>query len=59
MTTLDQYKDKYENVRLDRRDGILQMTLHTNGDTLQWGAVPHRELPHAFADIGVDPENRW
>jgi enoyl-CoA hydratase/carnithine racemase len=58
MTTLDQYKNKYENVRLDRRDGILQMTLHTNGDTLQWGAVPHRELPRAFADIGADPENR-
>jgi enoyl-CoA hydratase/carnithine racemase len=58
MTTLDQYANKYENVRMERQNGILQITLHTNGDTLQWGAVPHRKLPHAFADIGADPENK-
>ena len=58
MTTLEQYANKYKNVRMERQDGILQITLHTNGDTLQWGAVPHRELPRAFADIGADPENR-
>ena len=35
MTSLDQYIDKYEHVRMERRDEILQITLHTNGDTLQ------------------------
>ncbi|HEU0022551.1 MAG TPA: enoyl-CoA hydratase/isomerase family protein [Dehalococcoidia bacterium] len=58
MTAFDEYINKYENVRLERREGILQMTLHTNGGTLQWGAVPHRELPRVFADIGADPENK-
>lgn len=58
MPSLEQYSNKYENVRMERRDGILQVTLHTNGDTLQWGAVPHRELPQVFADIGADPENK-
>jgi hypothetical protein len=35
MTTLDQYANKYENVRMERRNGILEVTLHTNGDSLQ------------------------
>ena len=58
MASLDQYSDKYETVRMERRDGILQMTFHTNGGPLQWGEAPHRELPDAFRDVGSDPENR-
>ncbi|MFQ6028164.1 MAG: enoyl-CoA hydratase/isomerase family protein [Dehalococcoidia bacterium] len=58
MSTFEEYADKYQFVRMERRNGILQMTLHTNGDTLQWGSEPHRELPHVFADVGSDPENR-
>lgn len=58
MATFDEYSQKYETIRMERRDGILQMTFHTNGDTLHWGAVPHREFPEAFADVGSDLENR-
>jgi enoyl-CoA hydratase/carnithine racemase len=58
MASFEQYSNKYGHVRMERRDGILKITLHTNGDTLQWGAVPHRELPQVFADIGSDPENK-
>lgn len=58
MTSLEQYANKYQHVRMERRDGILQMTLHTNGDTLQWGAGPHQELPQVFADVGADTENK-
>ena len=58
MSSFDQYANRYETVKMERRDGILQITLHTNGDTLQWGMVPHHELPRAFYDIGDDPENR-
>ena len=58
MASLDQYADKYQNIRLERRQGILQMTFHTNGGPLQWGGGPHSELPQAFADVGSDPENR-
>jgi enoyl-CoA hydratase/carnithine racemase len=57
MTTLEEYSQKYESVRMERRDGILQMTIHTDGDTVVWGPIPHDELPHAFADVGNDPEN--
>ncbi len=58
MTKLEEYANKYENIRMERRDGILQVTLHTNGGTLKWGIEPHRDLGHAFEDIGGDPENR-
>jgi enoyl-CoA hydratase/carnithine racemase len=34
------------------------VTLHTDGGSLQWGEVPHRECPAAFQHIGSDPENR-
>ncbi len=58
MATFDQYSDKYQSIRMERRNGILQMTFHTNGDSLQWGGIPHQELPEAFADIGSDPDNQ-
>ena len=57
MATFDQYSDKYQSIRMERRNGILQMTFHTNGDSLQWGGIPHEELPRAFADIGSDRDN--
>ncbi len=58
MADFEQYAEKFETVRMERRDGILQMTFHTNGGPLQWGEAPHRELPEAFRDVGSDPENR-
>jgi len=58
MASFEQYSTKYEHARMERRDGILQLTLHTNGDTLQWGGGPHAELPRVFADIGSDPETK-
>ena len=58
MSTFDTYATKYECLKMERRDGILQLTLHTNGNTLRWGAGPHEELGFAFRDIGGDPENK-
>lgn len=58
MSTLQQYAGKYQNIRMERRDGILQMTFHTEGGPLQWGGGPHEEFPRAFADVGADPDNR-
>ena len=34
MSKFDQYCNNYENIRLERHEGILQMTLHTNGGPL-------------------------
>lgn len=58
MTKFEDYASKYKTVRMKRQDGILEMTLHTDGDTLQWGEVPYVEFPQAFSDIGSDPENK-
>ena len=41
-----------------REEGVLEVTLHTDGGTCVWGELPHRELPQAFADIAADRENR-
>ena len=58
MANLEEYANKYRHVRMERRERILQITLHSEGGSLQWGAGPHRELPQAFRDIGGDQENR-
>jgi enoyl-CoA hydratase/carnithine racemase len=58
VASLEQYADNYRHIRMERRDGILQMTFHTDGGPLQWGGGPHEEFPRAFADVGSDPGNR-
>ena len=59
MPKYEDYANKYESIMMERRDGIIQITLHTKGDTLQIGGGPsHRELPQAFADIGSDTDNK-
>ena len=58
MSRLDEYGDKYTCIRMERRDGILQVTFHTDGGPLRWGLGPHGELPDAFADIARDRDNR-
>ncbi|HKA62256.1 MAG TPA: enoyl-CoA hydratase/isomerase family protein [Methylomirabilota bacterium] len=58
MSRLEDYAAKYQTVRMERRDGILQMTLHTDGGPLRWGFLPHGELPEAFHDVGADRDNR-
>src|SRR5713226_1895079 len=58
MTRFADYATKYQTIRMERRDGILQMTFHTDGGPLQWGLLPHGEFPQAFRDVGSDPENK-
>ena len=58
MKRFEEYADKYQNIRMERRHGILQITFHTDGSCFLWGEVSHRELGYAFADIGSDPDNR-
>jgi enoyl-CoA hydratase/carnithine racemase len=58
MSSFEDYANKYKSARMERRDGILQVTLHTEGQSLRWGFLPHGELPAAFYDIGTDRENR-
>lgn len=58
MASFDEYRGKFKHVRMTRSDGILEVTLHSNGGSLIWGAGPHRELPQVFAEIGADRDNR-
>ena len=58
MARFEDYASKYQTIRMERRDGILQLTFHTDGGPLQWGQVPHGEFPEAFHDIGSDPDNK-
>ena len=58
MTNFDSYSSKYQHLRMERRDGILQITLHSDGQTLRWGGGPHGEFGAAFRDIGADPDNK-
>ena len=58
MSRFDSYATKYQTIKMERRDGILQLTFHTDGGPLRWGLLPHGEFPDAFADIARDRENR-
>ena len=58
MARFEDYAESYKHVRMERRDGILQMQLHTDGGTLRWGESPHSELGRCFYDIGSDPDNK-
>jgi enoyl-CoA hydratase/carnithine racemase len=58
MATFESSAEKYQTIRMERRDGILQLTFHTDGGPLQWGEAPHREFPEAFREIGSDPDTK-
>ena len=58
MHTLSTYEDRYRHIRFERRNGVLQMTLHSKGGPLKWSSRPHEELGFAFSDVAADLENR-
>ncbi len=51
MSRLEKYQDNYRHARLERRDGILQVTFHTGGGPLIWAEGPHTEFGDLFTDI--------
>lgn len=55
---LEEYAQKYEHIKFHREDGILQISMHSDGDDLVWGFAPHQELGYCFGDIASDPENK-
>jgi enoyl-CoA hydratase/carnithine racemase len=56
--TFDTYSAAYPHVAMRREDGILELRLHSEGESLIWGEAVHAELPYCFDDVGRDPENR-
>jgi enoyl-CoA hydratase/carnithine racemase len=55
---LEEYSKKYQHIKFEREDGILQMTMHSDNADLVWGFAPHQELGYCFGDIASDPENK-
>lgn len=58
MSMFEEYCGKYRCIDMQRRNGILQMRLHTGGGPLQWGLEPQAELVKALGEVGADRENR-
>lgn len=58
MTHLDEYANRYRHVAFDRRDGVLEARLHTDGGPMVWSPSAHRELADAYGDIAGDPETK-
>ncbi|GAB3740288.1 enoyl-CoA hydratase/isomerase family protein [Spirosoma lituiforme] len=56
--TFEEYRDKYEFLAMERRDGILQVRLTTNGGPWVFTNAAHSGLGYAFADIAADRDNK-
>src|SRR5260221_14069437 len=51
MSKFEEYANKYKHVRMERRDGILQFTLHTNGGPVIWDFQAHNDNAHALGGV--------
>src|SRR5215472_16440536 len=58
MSRFEQYQNRYQHARLERQDGILQVTFHTGGKEMIWEPGPHTEFGDLFTDIARDPDNK-
>ncbi|MCP5060629.1 MAG: enoyl-CoA hydratase/isomerase family protein [bacterium] len=55
----EEYKELFkEHFIMERRDGIIELRMHTLGGDAQWSFELHRALWQAFQTVGADPENR-
>jgi enoyl-CoA hydratase/carnithine racemase len=57
-TPFAEYRQKYSNIALERCDGVLEVTVHTGGDSLIWTSTSHDELAYCFNEIACDRENK-
>jgi enoyl-CoA hydratase/carnithine racemase len=59
MTKLADYQNGFVNARLSRsKSGVLEVALHTNGDTLLFNGHTHEQFVDLFHAIGSDTDNR-
>ena len=55
---LKDYKNQFADcLIMERKNGILQVRMHTNGGPLKWSPQVHHMLLEAWTVIGSDPEN--
>ncbi|MCE5206726.1 MAG: enoyl-CoA hydratase/isomerase family protein [Chloroflexi bacterium] len=55
---LEEYSELLkEHIMMERRNGIIMLSMHTNGGPAVWASPMHGALPQAFHYVGNDPEN--
>jgi enoyl-CoA hydratase/carnithine racemase len=55
---LEDYKEQFkDHLVMERKNGILQVRMHTNGGPVRWCFQVHQALAEAWSVIGHDPEN--
>lgn len=58
MSTFDLYANRYPRTRMQRRNGVLQVTLNTDGGSFRWDLESQRQLMGAIAEVAADSDNR-
>jgi enoyl-CoA hydratase/carnithine racemase len=59
VVKFDGYKAVFPHAKLTRSsDGVLEVVLHTDGDTLVFDGYAHEEFVELFHQIGQDADNR-
>ena len=54
----EDYQQQFaEHFKMERRNGIILLQMHTNGEDVQWSWELHRAIGQVFRLIGSDPEN--
>jgi enoyl-CoA hydratase/carnithine racemase len=59
LSSFDSYRNAFPHAALSRStEGVLEVVLHSNGDTLMFDGHVHEEYVNLFHQIGADSENR-
>jgi enoyl-CoA hydratase/carnithine racemase len=59
MASFSSYRDSFPHAKLARSPaGVLEVVLHTNGETLIFNGHSHEEFVDLFHQVGQDAENR-
>ena len=61
MSKFENYKDRYEFIRLERNEGVLELTIHNKGGPATWSSHVgglHDEMGQCFYEVGRDPETK-
>jgi enoyl-CoA hydratase/carnithine racemase len=59
MAEFNIYRDRFPNARLTRSEnGVLEISLHTDGDVLAFNGHTHEQFVDLFHTIGADRDNR-
>jgi enoyl-CoA hydratase/carnithine racemase len=59
VSDFSDYQTKFDSIDMQRdTKGVLELTFHSNGGSLEWSPHVHGEWVDAFGEIAADPMNR-